>query len=1018
MHPAPIPVQRRACSVASALMVFATCLTLLSPLGVPLARAVANGEAASLVLGQPDFATTDARNAPSAVGSMMNPSAVAVDPTTGKVFVADSDNNRVVRFASMASLSNGANADGVLGQADFTSRSSNRNDVPTASTLSSPNGVAVDSTGTLWVADRDNNRVLRFTSAASKLDGADADGVLGQANFAGYSSNRGSTTATTNTLALPLGVTVDSTGTLWVADTDNSRVLRFASAASLPNGADADGVLGQADFTSNASNRGGTTATANTLAYLTGVTVDNSTGTLWVADRDNNRVLRFANAVSAPDGADADSVLGQADFAGNWSNRNRTVADGPSAVAVDPTTGKVFVADTNNSRVLRFASAASLSNGADADGVLGQADFVGYSSNRGTTATANSLNYPTGVAVDSTGTLWVADNSNHRVLRFASAASKLDGADADGVLGQANFAGDASNRGGTTATANTLFDPFGVAVDRTGTLWVADSSNNRVLRFASAASLPNGADADGVLGQTNFAGDASNRGGTTATANTLAGPVGVAVDSTGTLWVADSSNNRVLRFASAASTPDGADADGVLGQASGGTTATANTLADPIGVAVDRTGTLWVADSSNHRVLRFASAASKLAGADADGVLGQADFTSNAANRSGTAATANTLAYPQGVAVDPTTGRVFVADSNNSRVLGYSSSTDATLSNLVLSSGTLTPTFAADTTSYTATVPFTVTGLTVTPTVSDTNATVTVNGTPVPSDSASGNITLTVGVNVILVVVTAQDPRITQTYTITVTRTAASSNLSGLTLSGGTLSPSFATDTTSYTVAVSNTVTSVTVTPTVSDTTATVTVNGIPVTSGSASDNITLTVGVNVITTIVTTADGSSSKTYRVSVTRAGVAEIELTQSYHLAKGTNTTAQPSGLAALANTLILTITVRNNGPDAVTGVVITDSFPTAAVSTTWTWTCVGTSGGVCGNANGTGNLNETLGLLPKDGSVTFVVMGSLLNPNTWSNTPSVTAPTGVVDTNTSNNSITVGNFMTFVPLVVK
>ena len=333
---------------------------------------------------------------------------------------------------------------------------------------------------------------------------------------------------------------------------------------------------------------------------------------------------------------------------------------------------------------------------------------------------------------------------------------------------------------------------------------------------------------------------------------------------------------------------------------------------------MDSNGTLWVADNWNHRVLRFASAANKLDGANADGVLGQADFTSNAANRGGITA-ANTLWYPFGVAVD-NNGTLWVVDASNNRVLGYSHSTNANLSNLVLSGGTFTPTFAAATTNYTATVPYTVTSLTVTPTVSDTSATVTVNGTPV--------------------------------------------------------------------------------------------------TSGSASGNLTLTVGVNVIATVVTAADGSSSKSYLVSVTRAGVADVALTQSYNLVKGTNTTAQPSSLAALANTLTLTITVRNNGPDAVAGVVIADTFPTAVVSTTWTWTCVGAGGGVCGTTSGTGNLNQTLGVLPKDGSVTFVVTGALLNPNNWRNTPLVTTPTGVVDTNTTNNSVTVGTFVTFMPLVKK
>ena len=341
-------------------------------------------------------------------------------------------------------------------------------------------------------------------------------------------------------------------------------------------------------------------------------------------------------------------------------------------------------------------------------------------------------------------------------------------------------------------------------------------------------------------------------------------------------------------------------------------------------------------------------------------------------------------------------------------------SINADLSNLTLSSGTLSPTFAAGTTSYTATVPYTAITLTVTPTLAEISSSVTVSGTTVASGSASRAITLTLGANVIPVVVTAQNTAFTKTYTITITRLPSSNAyLSNLTLSTGTLSPTFASTKTSYTVAVSTSVASLTVTPTVSDTNATVKVNGV-----SATTPISLSIGVTRIIVQVTAADGTTTKNYLIYVTRAGTAEVELSQSYKLEKGTGATAQAVSLAAITNTLTLTITVRNNGPDAVTGVVIADTFPTAAISTTWTWTCVGAGGGVCGNASGTGNLNEALGLLPVNGSVTFVVKGSLLNPNNWKNAPSVTTPTGVVDTTTTNNSITVGNFMTFVPLVVK
>ncbi len=160
-------------------------------------------------------------------------------------------------------------------------------------------------------------------------------------------------------------------------------------------------------------------------------------------------------------------------------------------------------------------------------------------------------------------------------------------------------------------------------------------------------------------------------------------------------------------------------------------------------------------------------------------------------------------------------------------------SSNANLSNLAISPGTLTPAFSTNTIAYSATVSNTTTSLTVTPTTSDPTATIKVNGTTVISGKASGAIALAVGKNTINTVVTAQDGQTTKTYCITVTRTgSAIATLSKLAISSGTLAPVFATGTTSYTASVTNATTSITVTPTTSDPTATVKVNGTTVKSG------------------------------------------------------------------------------------------------------------------------------------------------------------------------------------------
>ncbi|OAQ38844.1 hypothetical protein A5893_12425 [Pedobacter psychrophilus] len=194
-------------------------------------------------------------------------------------------------------------------------------------------------------------------------------------------------------------------------------------------------------------------------------------------------------------------------------------------------------------------------------------------------------------------------------------------------------------------------------------------------------------------------------------------------------------------------------------------------------------------------------------------------------------------------------------------------SANADLSALNLSSGILSPTFAAATIGYTASVSNATTSITVTPTKAEANATIKVNGTTVASAAASGAIALNVGSNTITTIVTAQNGT-TKTYTVTVTRAAsANADLSALDLSSGTLSPTFAAATIGYTASVANATISITLTPTKAEANATIEVNGTTVASAAASGAIALNVGSNTITTIVTAQNGTT-KTYALTVTR------------------------------------------------------------------------------------------------------------------------------------------------------
>jgi uncharacterized repeat protein (TIGR02543 family) len=293
-----------------------------------------------------------------------------------------------------------------------------------------------------------------------------------------------------------------------------------------------------------------------------------------------------------------------------------------------------------------------------------------------------------------------------------------------------------------------------------------------------------------------------------------------------------------------------------------------------------------------------------------------------------------TTAFTGAIAVGSNVIRTVVTAHDESTTSTYTVtvtriSNDATLSAITLSSGTLSPTFASGTESYTASVGHSVTSITLTPTRTQGNATITVNGTAVTSGSASGSIALNVGSNSITVVVTAQDGTTTKSYSVIVTRAgSADATLSSLALSTGTLSPTFSSGTESYTASVINSVTSVTVTPARTQANATITVNGTAVTSGSASGSISLNVGSNTISVVVTAQDGSTTKSYTVTLTRLSNDATLATTS--LIKGqAPTLGTPSATlgSETAGTLTLT-TAQATGVVATTFVL---NEPSATIS---------------------------------------------------------------------------------------
>jgi sugar lactone lactonase YvrE len=692
-----------------------------------LAKAEIGDRVADAVLGAANF--TDAITLPLGPASFAVPRGIAIDRsvTPNRVYVADSFYHRILGWNNIDALSNGAPADLVIGQPDFTSIFCNQNPynsgiqtTPTLSSICDPRGLAVDGAGNLYVADSGNCRVLIFKDPFGTDQVADA--VLGQST--------GCTNSVVDQAHLfdPHAVAVDSAGNVYVGDTLDCRVLEYDQ--PLTTDLIPDRVFGQADFTHPVFGQGSWCSRAvGGIEAPEGLSVD-SNGRLYVASE--ALVYEYDTPLSK---TTWDHSLGTTGC--NVGGETASTTCGPIAAVADAA-GALYVADVGSSRILEFDSPFTVSQ---ASRVFGQPDFTGSATyfnsdcNTGGPSAASLClradlnNEGAALAIDDHGSLWVADAMNSRVLRYDNplnsdavadlvlghttmddvrepfVAAPQPGITLDnttytvlivdsvnsriliqgydrpfGVIGQPGFNSTDCNSGGLSAAS--LCHPT-AAITAGGNLWVADSGNNRVLEYQAPwytvdqvhKQIVIKQRADQVFGQTDFVSNSCRLG-----ADGLCAPQGVAFDAHGDLYISDTGNNRILLDQNP-SAGGAMKAERVFGQAdfnsgdckpgSGG----ASTLCDPRGITVlshidpwgvDQGDDLYVADRGNHRVVLYQSVMTKPTGAAADKVFGQGGNMSGGSCGQGT----DGLCHPTGVATDRG-GNLLIADTDNNRVLEF-----------------------------------------------------------------------------------------------------------------------------------------------------------------------------------------------------------------------------------------------------------------------------------------------------------------------------------------------------------
>ena len=501
----------------------------------------------------------------------------------------------------------------------------------TEALLTFPFSAALDSQGHLYIADTENNLVRKVDAESGVITTFAGTGEKG------FSGDGGP--ATEAKLDWPTGVAVDSAGNVYIADRQNERIRKV----------DAEGVITTFAGSGSYNYEGGENdipAAEASLSWPSGVAVDLDDH-VYIADSYNNLIRKVDTDGIITTIAGSGRVFGyfekpDEDEIGDDGPATEAKLDWPIGVAVDAD-GNVYIADSVHQRIrklTRMGTEYTITTIAGT-GDEGDEDGDGSIGDDGP-ATAAQLHGPTGVAVDADGNVYIADSGHNRIRKLSRMGTEDEYTIV--TVAASEDAGDGS------AISAQLSAPRGVALDADGNVYVADTGNNQIHKLV-------GEDVMTVAG-TGGLGD-----GGPATNARLLGPRGVVLLADGTLYITDTSNNRVRMV-----NPEGIittfAGTGEQGDGGDGGPATSAQLRSPTGITTDSAGNVYIADTANHRVRKV----------DADGVITtfagtgeEGDEDEDGEIGDDGPATEAQLHGPVGLAFDAD-DNLYIADSGNSRI--------------------------------------------------------------------------------------------------------------------------------------------------------------------------------------------------------------------------------------------------------------------------------------------------------------------------------------------------------------
>ncbi len=478
-------------------------------------------------------------NVPARGAQLSGPNGIAVD-ASGNVYIADSNNFRIRMISAAGTITTvaGSGAGGFSGDGG----------PATSAQFYRVTGITVDGTGNLFITDTFNARIREVANGVINT-------VAGNGSV-GFSGDGGQ--AILASMNNPLGVAVDGSGNILIADQNNYRIRRVGNGAIRT-------LAGNGLLSYSGDNGPATSAQMNQPA---GIAVDGSNN-IYVVDTLNSRVRMVS-----PGGVITTLAgTGVAGYSGDGGSASLAQLNNPAAVAVD-TGGNVYIADTFNSVIRKVLPS----------GVITTVAGGGSATGDGGPATGAALYLPQGVAVDPAGNLFISDTASARIRKVSAVDSTITTVAGNGTVG---YSGD-----GGPATSAQLNAPLGIAVDAIDNIYIADSRNN-VIRRVSGGLIA-------TLAGNGIAGYADGQGSNTQ----LNLPYAVALDISDNIYVADNGNSRIREVApdGTISTISGTGTAGYSGDGGPAVTAQMNT---PVGVAVDGQGNVYVVDSGNGLVRKL-----------------------------------------------------------------------------------------------------------------------------------------------------------------------------------------------------------------------------------------------------------------------------------------------------------------------------------------------------------------------------------------------------------------------------